>query len=449
MMDAARARASTNGARYAAVAILLHWVIAALIVLQVVLATRMTGPRTPETFALFQLHKSVGITVLLLSLARLGWRLTHPPPPLPATLAPWERRLARWTHAGFYVVMLGMPLTGWIMVSTSRIAVPTLLYGEIPWPMIPGLPDLSAPAKALWHEVGEAGHQLIIRCGFVLVALHVGGALKHQLFKGDEPVLARMAPGAVSGRSLEPRLLVIVLAVVAVIAFGEQVRPPPPQMSAASLAPPLPAPGRPSIQAPRVAEAPPSQPPSQPQPRTKTQTLTQRPPAPSAAVPVRWAVAPGSRLTFESAWGGQPVRGVFKRWRAEILFSPEALDRSRIVVTVDMASADTGDGQRDAALPSTDWFDSARHPKAVFTATRIRNTGEGRFVAEGRLELKGVARPLSLPFELSIHGERAEARGIARLSRTRFAVGEGEFAATDQIPEEVRVAVDLNARRAK
>ena len=113
---------------YAPVAILLHWLIAALIVLQIVLAGRMEGKLTPESFAVTQLHKSIGISILLLSLARLAWRLLNPPPPMPESLAPWERRLAKLTHAGFYGVMIAMPLTGWIMVSTSRLAIPTLLF---------------------------------------------------------------------------------------------------------------------------------------------------------------------------------------------------------------------------------------------------------------------------------------------------------------------------------
>ena len=112
--------------RYATVAILLHWIIAALIILQVVLAGRMEG-RTPEAFAVVQLHKSIGITVLLLSLARLAWRLLNPPPPEPQTLAAWERALSKVAHWGFYGVMLGMPLTGGLMVSASRLDQPTLL----------------------------------------------------------------------------------------------------------------------------------------------------------------------------------------------------------------------------------------------------------------------------------------------------------------------------------
>src|SRR5690242_16903887 len=119
---------SRGAARYSAVAIALHWTIAALIVLQVVLASRMEA-RTPEAFAVTQFHKSVGITILLLSLARLAWRLTHRPPPEPPGLAGWERGLASAVHWSFYAVMILMPLTGWIMVSTSRITLPTLLYG--------------------------------------------------------------------------------------------------------------------------------------------------------------------------------------------------------------------------------------------------------------------------------------------------------------------------------
>src|SRR5262245_6164576 len=91
-------------ARYSLVAILLHWTIAAAILMQFILATRMHG-RTPEAFALFQLHKSIGITILTLSLVRLAWRLTHRPPPEPP-LATWERTLSRIVHFGFYVIMI-------------------------------------------------------------------------------------------------------------------------------------------------------------------------------------------------------------------------------------------------------------------------------------------------------------------------------------------------------
>lgn len=233
MTDASRDPERVGSGRYPAVAILLHWLIAALILTQIVLAGRMEGPRGPETFAMTQFHKSVGITILLLSLARLAWRLMNPPPPFPETLRPWERTLARISHVGFYVIMIGMPLTGWIMVSSSIYGRPTILYGVIPWPNVPGLAGLAPDPKAVWHDAAEFLHHQIIKGFYVLLALHVAGALKHQLFSRDEPVLARMAPGAKAGRWLEPRLLLILAGVVAVLLFARFVPPPDPGFSPA------------------------------------------------------------------------------------------------------------------------------------------------------------------------------------------------------------------------
>jgi cytochrome b561/polyisoprenoid-binding protein YceI len=412
--------------RYATIAIILHWLIAAGIVLQITLSSRMEGPPTPESFAVTQLHKSIGITILLLSLARLAWRLANPPPPLPPTLAPWERTLAHATHVGFYGVMIGMPLTGWIMVSSSRIVLPTLLYGIVPWPMIPGLPDLAPAAKHLWHEIGETGHGLIIKGAYVLIALHVAGALKHQLFSRDEPVLGRMAPGAKSGRWLEPRLFAIAAAAIGVIAFGLLVQPPRPAAA------PLP---------PAVAETPEPVEAQAPPPTT----AAARPAAIVGAV--HWTVARGSSLAFGSSWSGTPIRGRFDRWTADIVFGPDALDQSKVTVSVDLASVKTGDAQRDASLPSGDWFDVATQPKAVFTATRFTKAGEGRYVAHGTLKLRGVSKPLDLPFRLTIDGDRAEAKGRASLDRNAFGVGQGEFAGTDQIPGKVTIDIDVKAKR--
>src|SRR3990167_6088252 len=213
--------------RYSLVAIVLHWVIAVAIVFQLVLGWRGHALRTTlEGFGLIQLHKSVGVTILALSLARLAWRLTHRPPPEPDTLAPWERRLAVATHWSFYVIMIGLPLSGWVVISTSKITIPTLLYGVVPWPHVPGLAELAAPAKGAWNLVAYGVHKSLAWSAWGLLTLHVAGALKHQLFSRDEPVLARMAPGARAGRWLEPRLIAIVAVAGAVAAAGLLVSPP-------------------------------------------------------------------------------------------------------------------------------------------------------------------------------------------------------------------------------
>ena len=114
-------------------------------------------------------------------------------------------------------------------------------------------------------------------------------------------------------------------------------------------------------------------------------------------------------------------------------------------VAIDLASAVTGDAQRDQSLPTADWFDAATHPSATFTATRFEKTGEGRFIAHGKLSLRGVTQPLDLPFKLRIEGDKAHMSGVTTIDRTVFGVGQGEWKATDQIPAKVKVSVQLTA----
>lgn len=423
---------SAQASRYSAVAIVLHWLIAAAIVFQVIIAWRMGGGRTPEGFALVQLHKSIGITVLLLSLARLAWRLTHRPPPLPAGMASWEKALAKVAHVGLYVIMIGLPITGWIMVSASRIQVPTLLYGVVPWPHVPGLAHLAEPTKSAWHGFGETGHEVLAWGAYILVALHVAGALKHQLLSKDEPVLAHMAPGTKPGAWFDPRLVAIVAAALAVIGAGYVAAPAPP--ASKPLPPPPPAEEAP-IETPQAAV--PAEAPAPAAAETPAE----------AATPSAWKVNAGSTLGFATAWGGTAIEGRFDRWTADILFSPEALDKSKVSVSIDLASAVSGDSQRDESMQGADWFDVASHAKATFVANRFEKTGENRYVAHGTLTLRGVARPQRLPFTLKIEGDKARVSGVTTLDRTAFGVGQGEWKSTDQIPAEVKVSVNLTATR--
>lgn len=439
--------AAGRPARYTTVAILLHWLIAAAIVFQIILGWRMGDePKGPATYAIFQLHKSVGITILLLSLARLAWRLTHRPPPHPAAQPRWETVASKIVHVAFYGIMIGLPLTGWIIVSTSKLTIPTVLYGAIPWPHLPFLPELAAGPKQLWNQAGLAGHQLLVWLTYGLLALHLGAVAKHQILDRDE-VLGHMAPGARPGW-LEPRAWLAAVGLVAVVAAGYLLKP----------AAKAKAPAAPAVSA-EIADAPvgtPGAEPAAPAEAVTTAPTSPAPPAETAAPPepdkalkdpVAWAVAKGSTLNFTATWAGDAIEGQFKRWTADILFSPEALDRSKLTVSMDMGSAATGDDQRDSSLPSGDFFDTASHPKATFTASKFRKTGEGKFVADGTLDLRGVRKPVSLPFTLKIDGDTATARGVTTLDRTAFGVGQGEWASTDQIGGKVKVSFAITAKR--
>ena len=186
------AEAAPGRLRYTAVAVGLHWIIAALILLNLALGFRMSLVTGLAQFNIFQLHKSVGITVLLLSLARLGWRLAHPPPPEPAGLKAWERAAALAVHWSFYAIMIGMPLTGWLIVSTSPYDLPTLLYRLVPWPHLP-VHDLAAGPKAAVNHAASSVHVALAWSTVALLALHLGAVVKHQALDGH-PVLGRMTP---------------------------------------------------------------------------------------------------------------------------------------------------------------------------------------------------------------------------------------------------------------
>jgi cytochrome b561 len=186
---------SAESTSYNAVAKTLHWLIALAIIFMLALGWFMGElPNGFPKFFAFQFHKSVGITILLLSLCRLGWRLTHEAPPLPPGMAEWERLMARGTHILFYILIIAMPFSGWVMVSASPI--PTVLYGLVPWPHLPVIPAL-ANKRAIGHMAGDA-HGFMAYTIASLLALHVGAALKHHFMQRDD-VLLRMAPAWLHG----------------------------------------------------------------------------------------------------------------------------------------------------------------------------------------------------------------------------------------------------------
>ena len=160
-----------------------------------------------------------------------------------------------------------------------------------------------------------------------------------------------------------------------------------------------------------------------------------------------WTVASGGRLGFTARWNGEAINGSFDRWRAAIRFSRDDLAKSNIRVTIDLASADTGDGQRDDSLKGSDFFNVTAQPNAIFTARDIRHLDGDRYEARGTLDLRGVSKPATLRFTLRIEGDRASVNGTARIDRTAFGVGQGEWAATDAIAANVDIDFSFSATR--
>ena len=168
--------------RYSIVSLILHWLIAALVVTQVAL---ITVYESTESRDFVNAHKSVGLTILVLTLVRLGWRIANPAIPLPDTMRRWERLLARATHVLFYVFMIGMPLAGWAASSAAGLDI--LWFGLFPWPLLP-----IGGGREMEGQLMDM-HELAAKALYVLLALHVVSALKHHFVDRDN-VLHRMIP---------------------------------------------------------------------------------------------------------------------------------------------------------------------------------------------------------------------------------------------------------------
>jgi len=171
-------------------------------------------------------------------------------------------------------------------------------------------------------------------------------------------------------------------------------------------------------------------------------------PSLAAAAPATWVVdKAASHLTFSSSVSGQAFTGSFRAWDAVIHFDPKDLAHSDVAASIDIASAATGNGDRDAEIPDQDWFWTSHFPRASFVAHGFQPAGPGRYLAAGTLTIRGVAKPLTLPFTLAITGTSAKMSAQVALNRLAFGVGQGEWQATDTVPAGVTVHIDLAAHR--
>jgi cytochrome b561 len=180
--------------RYGTVAMSLHWLIAALVITNLYLGLSFESYTRgdPALMQVVMIHKSIGLTVLILSIARLIWRLMNPVPPLPAGMNPILKFLARATHWLLYFLIIVIPLSGWLMVSVGPRPIP--FFGLFDWPKFGFLAAIPAAQQHATHESFESIHVTLAWSAIVLIVIHICGALYHQFLSRDD-VFKRMLPG--------------------------------------------------------------------------------------------------------------------------------------------------------------------------------------------------------------------------------------------------------------
>lgn len=423
--------------RYSVVAITLHWLIALAILSMIPMGWWMSDAiNDPAQQALayraFQIHKSVGFLILALTVLRVLWRLTHPVPALPLEMKGWEQFAARATHVAFYALMIAMPLTGWVYVSTGwavttdhPLAVATSWFGLFGIPHIGFVEQAAEAARRNIAFASMGAHSLMAWGAVVLVALHVGAALKHQFLNRDG-VLAHMVPvfKHVDGPiAAEPKVVtkwverLAGLALIAVVAIAGAIaaRPAPLTDGSAKITVAVAAPQDTDIVA-GTAQA--------------------------------WTIDKAkSSILFSGTHSGAAFTGTFGAWDAKVWFDPADLSGSKAVVTITTASGKTGDATKDGSLGGAEWFDPATYPTARFEADSFTALGGNRFEARGTLRIKTMTVPVVLPFTYDETSGVAMVEGKVELDRTAFDLGMASDAAGSWVSKAIEVMIKVRAER--
>ncbi|HEY2032080.1 MAG TPA: YceI family protein [Rhizomicrobium sp.] len=166
----------------------------------------------------------------------------------------------------------------------------------------------------------------------------------------------------------------------------------------------------------------------------------------SPAQAAHWTVDRAhSKLGFTVSWAKQPYTASFQNWKADIDFDPVNLAASKADVTIAIASETSGDDDTDSDVKGGIGFDAAKFPTAHFVTTGFTHKSGNDYAAQGTLTLKGVSKPVTLPFTLTIDGKKAHMVGSTMVMRNQFGVGSGEWAVPDTVAWDVKVNIDIAA----
>lgn len=368
-----------------------HWLVVLLIIVQGALGLYMVElPKTPGAFPYYNLHKSIGLSVLALAALRLAWRAFDPRPQEPASMPHWQVLGTRAGHALLYVLLFLVPLSGWWFDSVTALR-PVYFFGLFE------VPHIAAPnpgLKELAHEAHEWGFWLL-----VVVALgHAAAAFVHE-FVDKDGTLSRMLPG----RKNPLRGLAYAIAALLVLggfAYVLQKGSTPDSGSGAAAA-------------------------------TETSARNAAD-AGSAALARAWQVdAAQSSLTFTGTYSGDGFDGKFKKFDATINYDEAALAASKFDVSVDVASVDTASSERDDSLKGDDFFAPAKFPQAHFVTESFAKSADGGVEAKGRLTIRDQTRPVTLKVKFAASGPSTGSGQAATLDvdtvlkRTDFGLGTG------------------------
>jgi polyisoprenoid-binding protein YceI len=150
-----------------------------------------------------------------------------------------------------------------------------------------------------------------------------------------------------------------------------------------------------------------------------------------------------SEISFVSRQMGVPIEGKFKKWEAQLAFDPKKPEAGKVSFSIDTGSASFGSAETDAEVPKAEWFSVAKFPKASFQSTAMKGLGGGKFEVTGKLNIKGAVRDVVVPVAIAQAGANTTASGQFTLKRLDFKIGEGDWADTSMVANDVQVKFKL------
>ncbi len=384
-----------------------HWLMVPLILCLFVLGLFMTElPVSELKLTLYAWHKWIGITVLALVVFRLAWRFVSFPPKSEGPQVPaFIHLLAKVGHIGLYLLLIVIPLIGWLRSSTAGFEI--VLFEVLPLPNLMSKDEAFSDVLALLHKLGA------FALLFLLIG-HIGAVVLHHKVWQDR-ILQKMAPSFVHMGLLAGALL----AGIGLIVYSTVINPP--------------------QAAPELAEI-------QQQDKPGVFQTTK-------SAHTQWVVdQKTSKLEFTATQKSSPTTGVFKSLLLNRLkFDPDAPAKAKVEVIVDVASLSLGTQMIEQTLLSSSWFDVQAHQTAKFYAEAFESLGANKYRLNGTLTIKAISKPLTVDLLIiksndeKIKKETIKATGKAIMSRTAYGIGQGEWASTQVLDDEVTLTIDIHA----
>ena len=387
-----------------------HWLVVVLLVIAATLGFLANElDLSPAKLKLFVTHKSLGLSVLLVMLLRITWRIFSSGPRPVEGLSPMQQKLADVGHASIYAVAILLPLSGWLLTSAANF--PFRWFGLFEVPLI-------WPADSSVKDTALGAHKFLFIALAALVSGHIAMAIRHHVL--GLTVLSRMLPKRWSAANFL-YMLGVIIGIVIVFSW----------FSAHSISDSMDrtmGKGAAQVVAPlhnvAVSQA------------GKTSSLLNKPPS--------WVMQPtSSQLGFVGSYVGADFTGKFERFSPRITFHPENLTGASFDVTIDVTSAVIGAPDMDSLLGDSQWLDFAGFPRAQFIAQRFSSSTTD-FVAHGLLRLKGMEHSVDLLFSWNEQADGAvRLLGEAVVPRVVFGIGNGAWADDPSVGFDVRVVVDV------